>query len=101
MSSTTEQIKDRLSIVEVVESYLKLEKAGANMKARCPFHNEKTASFTVSPSRGTFHCFGCHKGGDIFSFVEEIEGIDFSGALKILADRAGVVLEREIYFNSP
>jgi len=95
MSSTTEQIKDRLSIVEVVESYLKLEKAGANMKAKCPFHNEKTASFTVSPSRGTFHCFGCHKGGDIFSFVEEIEGIDFSGALKILADRAGVALERD------
>ncbi|MDP3726580.1 MAG: DNA primase [bacterium] len=90
MSSTTEQIKERMDIVDVISSYLKLEKAGKNFKARCPFHTEKTPSFFVSPERETYHCFGCNKGGDIFSFVEEIEGLDFPGALKVLAERAGV-----------
>ncbi len=94
MSSSTEQIKERLPIVEALSSYIKLERAGSNYKARCPFHNEKTPSFIVSPSRNTYHCFGCNRGGDIFSFVEEIEGIDFKRALAILADRAGVALPR-------
>ncbi len=90
MSSTIEQIKARLSVVEVVGSYFKLERAGANYRARCPFHQEKTPSFFVSPSRGTYHCFGCNRGGDLISFVEEIENLDFVGALKLLAERAGV-----------
>ena len=92
MNSPVQQIKERLSIEEIVSSYIKLEKAGANFKAKCPFHNEKTPSFFVSPDRGSYYCFGCGAKGDIFSFIEEFEGLDFKGALKILAERAGIPL---------
>jgi DNA primase len=92
MSGTTEQIKERLGIVDVVSSYIKLEKAGSNFKANCPFHHEKTPSFFVSPTRNTFYCFGCGEKGDIFSFVERFEGVDFPGALKMLGERAGVAV---------
>ncbi len=94
MSTHVQDIKDRLSIVDVVGSYIKLEKSGVNYKARCPFHNEKTPSFYVSPERGSYYCFGCSEKGDIFNFVQKFEGLDFTGALKVLADRAGVRLER-------
>ncbi len=93
MNSPVQKIKERLSIEEVVSSYIKLDGAGANLKAKCPFHNEKTASFFISPGRGTYYCFGCAASGDIFTFVEEFEGLDFKGALKLLADRAGIPLE--------
>lgn len=93
VNSPVQKIKERLSIEEVVSSYIKLEKSGANLKARCPFHNEKTPSFFVSPDRGSYYCFGCSAKGDIFTFVEEFEGLDFKGALKMLADKAGVPLD--------
>ncbi len=92
MNSPVSKIKERLNIEDVISSYIKLERVGTSLKARCPFHNEKTPSFFVSVERGSYYCFGCSKGGDIFSFVEEFEGLDFKGALKLLADRAGVPL---------
>src|SRR3972149_37327 len=97
MRSTVDSIKERLDIVEVLGSYIKLEKAGKNFKARCPFHSEKTPSFVVSQERQNYYCFGCGAKGDIFTFVEESEGVDFKGALKLLAERAGVEIE---YQNS-
>ena len=87
-----DQVKENLSITEVVSTYIRLEKSGAQFRARCPFHNERTPSFYVSPERKSFHCFGCQTHGDIFTFVEKIENIPFVEALKILADRAGVIL---------
>lgn len=93
MSTNVEQIKDKLDIVDVISGYIKVEKAGINFKARCPFHNEKTPSFFISPTRQSFYCFGCGEKGDIFSFVEKFEGLDFKGALETLAKRAGVELK--------
>jgi DNA primase len=93
MNSPVQKIKERLSIEEVVSSYIKLDRVGTSLKARCPFHSEKTPSFFVSPDRGTYYCFGCGASGDIFTFVEEFEGLDFKGALKMLAERAGIPLE--------
>ena len=92
MNSPVQKIKERLSIVDVISSYMKVEKAGKNYKVKCPFHNEKTPSFFISPERGSYYCFGCSAKGDIFSFVEHFEGTNFLGALKILAERAGVEL---------
>ena len=97
MNSPVDKIKERLTIEDVVSSYIKLERSGVNLKARCPFHNEKTPSFFVSPSRESYYCFGCGASGDIFTFVEEFEGLDFKGALKMLANRAGVSLPAYTY----
>lgn len=85
-------IKAKLDIVEFIGQYVTLKKAGINMQGLCPFHDERTPSFSVSPERQSFKCFGCGKGGDIFSFVMEREGVDFGSALRLLADKAGVTL---------
>lgn len=92
--TAVEEIKARISIEELIGSYVKIEKSGKSYKARCPFHNEKTPSFFISPDRGGYYCFGCNSRGDIFSFVEQFEGLDFKGALKVLAEKAGVKLEK-------
>ncbi|HKW29617.1 MAG TPA: CHC2 zinc finger domain-containing protein [Verrucomicrobiae bacterium] len=88
-----ERIRAASDIVDVIGSYLPLKKAGANFVARCPFHKEKTPSFNVNPHRQIFHCFGCHKGGDVFTFVREYENIGFVDAVRRLADRAKIPLE--------
>ncbi len=90
--SDTQEIKDKLDIVDFIAEYVQLKPAGVNHKGLCPFHNEKSPSFMVNRERQSWHCFGCSKGGDIFSFLQEIEGMDFVGALRFLADRAGVTL---------
>ena len=91
-SETIEQIAAGNDIVEVIGSYFPLKRAGANFKALCPFHQEKTPSFTVSPSRQTFHCFGCGAGGSVFRFVMDYEHVDFPAAVRKLAARAGITI---------
>ncbi len=86
------KVKQKIDVVELIESYIPLKKAGRNFKTQCPFHNEKSASFVVSPERQIWHCFGCQKGGDIFTFVEEYEKTTFPDALKFLAQKAGIKL---------
>lgn len=90
--NTLEEIKNRLDIVELISGYIAVKKSGANFKATCPFHNEKSASLMISPQKQIWHCFGCGEGGDIFGFVMRYENLDFREALSQLANRAGVVL---------
>ena len=90
-----QQIKDRLSILDVISPYVELHRAGKNFKGRSPFSAEKTPSFYVSPDRGMYYCFSTSQGGDMFSFVQAMEGVDFKESLKILAAKAGVELVAE------
>jgi DNA primase len=87
------EVAERLSIVEVVSEYVQLRRAGGNLLGLCPFHAEKTPSFTVSPAKEIFHCFGCGTGGNAFSFVMKIEGVSFPEAVKLLARKSGIEIE--------
>src|SRR5215475_6688287 len=92
---TRERIRAASDIVDVIGSYLPLKRAGVNFVALCPFHKEKTPSFNVSPHKQLFYCYGCHKGGDVFTFVKDYESIDFPEAVRRLADRAKIPIETE------
>lgn len=93
MNDQVQEVKEKNDIIEIVSGYLTLRKAGVNFKANCPFHNEKTPSMMISPERQSFKCFGCGEGGDVITFVEKIEGLDFFNALKLLAEKAGITLK--------
>ncbi|HEY8077425.1 MAG TPA: DNA primase, partial [Labilithrix sp.] len=93
--ASVDAVKAAAEILPLVEDYVRLRKAGGTYKGLCPFHQEKTPSFTVSPARGTFKCFGCGEGGDAIAFVEKLESVDFVGAIEALAQRFGVQIEYE------
>ena len=91
-----ERVRDAVDFVDLVSARTELRRAGANRyEGLCPFHDERTPSFGIDPTNKLYHCFGCQTGGDLFDFVAETEGLDFVGALELLADRYGVELERE------
>src|SRR3989338_6668299 len=92
-----QEIRDRANIVSVISQYVPLKKIGANYKACCPFHPEKTASFVVSDAKRIYHCFGCGKGGNVFTFLMEYTGLSFPEAIQKLADQVGVVIPVEKY----
>src|SRR4029079_9099560 len=93
--TSVEAVKAAAELVAVVEERTSLRKQGARLVGRCPFHEERTPSFSVNPSLGLSHCFGCHKGGDVISFVRETQGLDFAGAIEWLGERFRVELEYE------
>jgi|AntRauTorcE11897_2_1112592.scaffolds.fasta_scaffold06621_1 DNA primase len=95
MSDAVRQIKDKLNILDVISPYVELHKAGKNYKGKSPFAAEKTPSFYVSPDRGMYYCFSTSQGGDIFNFIQAMEGVDFKESLKMLAVKAGVELVPE------
>lgn len=88
-----EELKDRLDIVDIISEYVSLKRVGSNFQGLCPFHSEKTPSFSVSRDRGYFHCFGCHERGDAISFIMKIENLTYPEAIKFLAEKYGLVLE--------
>src|SRR4028118_2347676 len=98
-----DELKNRADLVRIIEPYAPLKKKGANWMACCPFHQEKTPSFSVNPSKEIFFCFGCSKGGSVFNFVMEMERVSFPEAVRIVAEKAGVplpALEEDKRFES-
>ncbi|MBO7520300.1 MAG: DNA primase [Clostridia bacterium] len=98
--STINEIKMRNDIESVISPYVSLKRRGKNLVGLCPFHNEKTPSFTVYPENGSFYCFGCGVGGDVFTFTKLIENLDYVDAVRLLAERSGVTVEEGTYDNS-
>jgi len=94
VSNEVEQIKAKLDVVDIISEYVRLKQSGVNWKGLCPFHGEKSPSFMVHREKQIWHCFGCGEGGDIFSFVQKVENMDFPDTLELLARKAGVTLER-------
>src|SRR3989442_1608320 len=88
-----QEVKDRLDLVDLISEHLRLQKAGRDLKGLCPFHQEKTPSFYVSPEKQLYHCYGCQKGGDHFTFIMDLEHVDFLAALRLLAEKTGVELD--------
>ena len=99
--ATLEQVRAASDIVDVIGACVPLKRAGANFVALCPFHKEKSPSFNVNPQKQIFHCFGCHKGGDVFAFVRDYENIDFPDAVRRLAERARIPLETDTKGGHP
>src|SRR5256714_5773602 len=93
--ASVEAVKAAADVVEVISGRTQLKRSGARFTGLCPFHDERTPSFSVSPEKGTYYCFGCQRGGDAISFVEETEGVDFVGAIEWLAQRFNIPLEYE------
>src|SRR5260221_9846312 len=95
-TDSRERVRDAVDFIEVVSARTELRRAGAaRYEGRCPFHDERTPSFGIDPEQKVYYCFGCQASGDVFTFVEETEGVDFKGALELLAERYGVELELE------
>src|ERR671910_2580051 len=94
-ADSIERVKEAADIVEVVSAYTDLRRSGTRFTGLCPFHDERSPSFSVDPTEKLYHCFGCGVGGDVIKFVEEKEGLAFPEAVEALADRYGVELERE------
>ena len=91
------QVREKIDIVALISEYITLKKMGRNFKANCPFHSENTPSFVVSPERQIWHCFGCGKGGDAFTFLMEYENMEFPEALRALAKKAGVTIKESSF----
>lgn len=99
MSSDVELVKSRVNIIDIIGEYVKLTKAGGSLKANCPFHQENTPSFVVNEDKQYYHCFGCNQGGDVITFLMEIEGIGFRESLQMLAERVGIELQNNFSQN--
>ena len=95
-----EEVRSRNDIVDVISQYVRLSKKGSTYFGLCPFHNEKTGSFSVSPNKQMYYCFGCGAGGNVFTFLMEYENFTFGEAMEALADRAGVELPKQEYTSA-